>query len=333
MNKLRVGVIGLGVGARHVGCFDAHEACEVTTLCDIDADKLREIGGQFPEKKVVAEAEAVISDPDIDVVSIASFDDLHFEQIVAGIQHGKHIFVEKPMCLQEEHYLKVRRLLEANPQIKVSSNHVLRISSRFQRLKHQIKAGEYGDIFYLEGDYQYGRLEKLTSGWRGKIDYYSGVLGGGIHVIDLLLWLTDSEPVEVSAFGNKIASRNTAFRHLDMVAALIRMKSGIIAKITANFGCHRPHFHSIEVYGSKKTFLNRPGPAEVFTSKQKGADPELMDVPYYDYQKPELICSFVDWILDRGEPVVTPRDIYRAMATCFAIEKAVISGNPTPVNY
>ncbi len=237
------------------------------------------------------------------------------------------------MCLKEEHYLEIRRMLEANPELRMSSNHVLRVSSRFQQLKREIKAGEYGEVFYLEGDYQYGRLEKLTDGWRGEIDYYSVVLGGGVHVIDLLLWLTDSEPVEVVAYGNKIASRDTAFRHQDMVATLIRMKSGIIAKITANFGCHRPHFHSVEVYGSKRTFVNRPGPAEVFTSKEKGADPVLIDVPYHDYQKPELIGSFIDWILGRGDPIVSPQDVYRAMATCFAVEKAVASGKPASVSY
>ena len=331
--RLRVAVIGLGVGARHVRCFEAHPACEVTTLCDIDEKTLQQIGAQYPGKRLVTDADAVFADPNIDVVSIATFDDVHYEQIVKGIDHGKHLFVEKPFCLKQDHYLDVRRRLQAKPELRISSNHVLRMSSRFQELRQQIRAGEYGDLFYLEGDYQYGRLEKLTNGWRGAIGYYSVVLGGAVHLIDLLLWLADEEPVEVTAYGNKIATRGTAFRHRDMVVALIRMKSGLIAKVTANFGCHRPHFHAVEVFGTKRTFINRPGPAEVFTNTEKGADPELMELPYYDYQKPELIGSFIDWILGSGEPIVSPRDIYRTMATCFAIEESLANGQLTPVTY
>jgi len=333
VDKLRVGVIGLGVGARHVRCYEAHEACEVTTLCDLDADKLKEVGERYPGRRMLHEADAVLTDPNIDVVSIASHDDAHHRQVLTALDAGKHVFVEKPMCLRAGESREIQAALKAKPQLRLSSNHVLRVSSRFQELKRQIQAGDYGDVYYLEGDYLYGRLHKITSGWRAEMDHYSVMLGGGVHVIDLLLWLTDSEPEEVTAFGNKIASRDTAFRYQDMVAALIRMKSGIIAKVTANFGCRRPHYHAVQVYGTKRTFVNHTGPAEVYSSIEKGAEPEPMDVPYYDYQKPELIGSFVDWILDRGEPIVPPQDVFRTMATCFAVEEAAATGKPTPVDY
>ena len=166
-----------------------------------------------------------------------------------------------------------------------------------------------------------------------KNSYYSVVLGGAIHLVDLLLWLSNEIPEEVTAYGNRITSRNTAFRHNDMVVALIRMKSGVIAKVSANFGCCRPHFHSVEVYGHQRTFINRPGSAEIYTTTSKGVKPELMNTPYYDYQKPDLIMSFINCILGKGPPIVTIDDIYRTMATCFAIENAVSSGLPTHVKY
>ena len=46
-----------------------------------------------------------------------------------------------------------------------------------------------GRLYYLEGDYAYGRLPKILSGWRAEIPIYSVVHGGAIHIIDLLLWL------------------------------------------------------------------------------------------------------------------------------------------------
>lgn len=332
-SRLRVGIIGLGVGARHIRCFEAHPECEVTALCDFDPKRLNDVAQEWPGRKLLNNADDVLTDPDIDIVSIASYDDAHFQQMKLAIAHGKHIFVEKPLCIREHECEEIKSLLAEKPEIKMSSNHVLRCSSRFQALKKQISAGDYGDVYYLEGDYLYGRLHKITDGWRSQIDHYSVMLGGGVHVIDLMLWLTDSEPEEVIGYGNKIASKDTAFRYQDLNVALIRMSNNVIAKVSANFGCQRPHYHALQIYGTKQTFVNQIGSAEVYRSVEKGALPELMDVPYYDYQKTELIGSYIDWILGRGEPIVSPRDVFRTMATCFAVEKAVAEGKPVPVTY
>lgn len=321
----------MGVGERHIRCYEAHPDCEVSALCDFDSEKLQEVAERHPGKRLIEQAEHLLADPEIDVVSIASYDDAHFEQCKLAIENGKHIYVEKPLCLYPEHAREIRQLLDANPEIRFSSNHVLRVSSRFQELKQRIPSGEFGDIYYLEGDYQYGRLHKITSSWRGEIPFYSVVYGGAVHVIDLLLWLTDDEVVEVSAYGNQIASKDTQFRYNDMVAAILKMKSGAIAKITANFGCKRPHFHAVEVHGTQKSFINRPGAAEIWESTEKDAPPTEMETPYRDYQKPDLICSFIDWILGRGEPLVTPDDVFRTMSTCFAVEQAAAEGNPVEV--
>ncbi len=329
--KLRVGIIGLGVGERHIRCYEAHPRCEVTTLCDFDEKKLREVGDRHPGKRLVADAVNVLTDPEVDAVSIASFDDAHFEHCKLAIENGKHVYVEKPLCLYPEEAHQIRRLLNAHPHVRFSSNHVLRVSSRFQQLKQRIESGEFGEIYYLEGDYQYGRLQKITNSWRGEIPFYSVVYGGAIHVVDLLLWLTEDEVEEVSAYGNRIASRDTQFRYNDMVAAILKMKSGAIAKVTANFGCQRPHFHAVEVYGTKKAFVNRPGAAEIWDSTEKEALPSEMETPYRDYQKPDLICSFVDWIVGNGQPIVSPDDVFRTMSTCFAIEQAAKTGHPVRV--
>lgn len=278
-------------------------------------------------------AESVLTDPDIDVVSIASYDDAHFGQIKLALTHGKHVFVEKPACIRKQQCEEIRAMLADKPELRFSSNHVLRCSSRFQEIRRQIQSGEFGDLFYLEGDYLYGRLHKITDGWRTHVDNYSVMLGGGVHLIDLLLWLSDSEPEEVTGYGNKIASRDTPFRYQDLMVALIKMKSGVIAKVSANFGCFRPHYHAVQVYGSRRTFVNQPGPGEIYRTTEKGSAPGPMETPYYDYQKPDLIGSYVDWILGRGQPIVSPKDVFRTMATCFAIEEAVKSGKPVQVAY
>ena len=69
--------------------------------------------------------------------------------------------------------------------IKITSNLVLRVNDLFKNIKKKI---EKDNIFYIEADYIWGRKKKLF-GWRSKIKDYSIILGAGIHVIDLVMWL------------------------------------------------------------------------------------------------------------------------------------------------
>jgi len=328
---VRVGVIGLGVGERHVECFDSHPECEVVAICDFDAGRLADVAARRPGKRTYRDARELISDDTIDVVSVASYDDAHFEQCKQAIERGKHDYVEKPLCLYRSQAEELRELLASRPEIRFSSNHVLRLSSRFQELKAGITAGQYGEVYYLEGDYQYGRLEKLTEGWRGELPYYSVVYAGAVHMVDLIMWLTGDRIDEVSAYGNKIASSGSQFQFNDMVVAVCKMRGGALAKISANFGCRRPHFHALEVHGTKRMFQNRPGAAEVWESTGRDAVAVEVETPYKDYKKPDLIHSFIDWILGAGEPIVCPEDVFQTMFTCFAIEDAVSSGKPVKV--
>ena len=201
MKRLRAGVIGLGVGEEHIAGYQSHPDCAVVALCDFSDEKLRTVGAKYPGIRLSSQAGEVLQDPEIDVVSIASYDNYHYEQIVQAINYDKHIFVEKPLCLYENEAAHIRALLEQKPSLKMSSNLILRMSPRFRLLKQMITNGEMGQLFYVEGDYNYGRFYKITDGWRGKIDYYSAVCGGGVHMVDLLLWLTRDRVVEVAAYG------------------------------------------------------------------------------------------------------------------------------------
>jgi predicted dehydrogenase len=331
--SVTVGVIGLGVGERHIHCFESHPDCKVVAICDTDETKLDNVSKKHPETKKYLDPDKLLEDPDIDLVSIASYDNVHFDQACKAIEHGKHVFVEKPICLFKEEAKKLRNLLCSNLKIQFSSNHILRLSSRFQELKSKIDNGELGKIYYVEADYQYGRIEKIVGGWRGKIPFYSVVYGGGVHVIDLLQWMTGDEIVEVSAYGNQLASGGTQFKFNDFVIATLKWKSGMIGKITANFGCQRPHFHAVEIHGTGKVFINREGSAELWENTGKGIPPTPVDTPYRDYQKPDLIWSFIDQILGKGKALIQADEVFRLMSVCFAIEESVSVGHPILVDY
>ena len=109
MKKLRVGIIGMGVGEQHIPGYMSHPDCEVTTLCDFDDEKIALAKKKYPTLHVTRLADKVLNDPAIDIVSIASFDNYHYEQVVRAIENGKHLFVEKPICLHLHELINIRK--------------------------------------------------------------------------------------------------------------------------------------------------------------------------------------------------------------------------------
>jgi predicted dehydrogenase len=326
VRRLRVGIIGLGVGERHIGGFRRHPAVEVVALCDIDAETRLRADRTYPEVDVIDDANALIADPAIDIVSIASYDNDHFGQVSRALANGKHVFVEKPLCTRVDEFREIRRQLVERPQLRLSCNTILRVAPRFQELRAMIVAGTFGRLYNIEGDYLYGRIAKLTEGWRGRIADYSVTLGGAIHIIDLMLWLAGEPVTKVVAVGNGIASSGSQFRGKDMVSALLTFESGMIGKVSANFGSVHPHFHRLAIYGTEATFENRAEAGLIWQSREPAVAPQVLTAAYPGVDKGDLIPSFVDAVLGEGPAVVTQEDVLAATAVGLAIDRSLNEG-------
>lgn len=330
---LRVGVIGLGVGEHHLMAFQAHPDCQVVAVADVDPAKLRAAASQWPGLKIHERPRDLVCDPGIDVVCVASPDDAHYEQIVGSIENGKHVFAEKPLCVTEEQTRRVWETLSRAPQLRLSSNTVLRRSPRFLDLRERIARNELGNIYLIEADYNYGRLQKLTEGWRGRIADYSVMLGGGVHMVDLAMWLTGKRVAEVHAYGAGLSSRNTKFQGNDLVVAMLAFDDGSLGKISANFGCVEPHFHRLIVYGTAATFENGRDAAALYRSRDPMDQPEQIDTEYPGVAKGALIPSFVDAIIRGGQPDVDENEVFAAMSVCHAIDRSLARKSPVAVEY
>ena len=332
-STLRAAIIGLGVGRQHIRAYEEHPACRVRTLCDISPAKRDEVSQQYPDYEVTADPIEVLTDPAIDIVSIASYDDAHAEQIVLALEHGKHVFAEKPLCLDIKELRRIRSVLKQRPQQRLSCNLILRRSPRFQLVRQMIRDGRMGRLFHVEGEYNYGRLHKLTNGWRGRIPDYSVVLGGAVHLVDQLLWLTGQRVVQVAAFSNGIATDSSSFPGHDMVAALLRFESGMTGTVTANFGCVRPHGHGLTICGTEATFVNGDPHGRLYTSRDAASDPQVISAAHPGAEKGDLIANFLNTILGIAEPEITHDEMFQTMCVCFAIQRAQREQQVVEVEY
>ena len=138
------------------------------------------------------------------ILSISNYDSDHWRYVKRYFKYN-HIFVEKPMCRNFSQLNNIYKFCKKNNYKNlITSNLVLRSADLFNKIKTQIKNGEFGEIFYFEADYLYGRIFKLRKGWRGSDRNYSVTLGGGIHLISLsdaikdLSVLNDTKKISMS---------------------------------------------------------------------------------------------------------------------------------------
>ncbi len=337
---LKAAVIGLGVGEQHARYYDSHEGCELSALCDLDIEKAKEIAGGYGDLITTDNWKDICSDKNIDIVSLASFDHHHAEQLLYAIKQQKHIFVEKPLCITREELSDIYSAWCGSSNLHIVSNLPLRTAPLFRWLKSEIESGAFGEIYAIDGEYLYGRIDKITKGWRKDIDDYSVIEGGGIHMLDLMLYLTGQYPNKVSSLGNKIVTRGSEFRYDDYAASSFQFESGMIARLSSNFGCVHPHQHILKIFGTKATFILDDMGARL----QKHRDPlnydDYQKVPDKSKEKPkaqlislspkpdskaELIDDLVKAILSEDNKGLTLHE-FRLMNVCLTAVEALKSG-------
>ena len=329
--KLKIGVIGLGVGEQHVIGYQRIPNVEVTDICDIDPSVLKIVGDRNDVPNRHQNYKQITENPNIDVVSIASYDNCHAIQAISAFENGKHVMIEKPLALNRHEAEAILRAQQDNGRF-LSSNLVLRKSPRFQELKNWIAKGYFGEIVTIEGDYLHQILWKLTQGWRGEMEFYCVTYGGGIHMIDLMRWLLDEEIVEVCGMSNKKLTRGSKFNFDDTVTNLLKFKSGTLGRTTSNLGAQRPQIHGLSVYGTEKSFINDTPHAKLFHG-DNSEDIEIVKTNYPGIDKFGLLPDFISSIRNGDEPEVSAKDVFRVMDICFACYESLKAKKTVNVDY
>ena len=330
---INIGIIGLGVGEQHLLAYQRHPDCVVKAICDFDKNVLEKFSRKYPDIYTADKEDEILSDPSIDAVTIASWDNYHHKQIIKALKIGKHVFVEKPLCQSMNEAEEIFSCLNENDKLKITSNLILRKSPRFIEIKQMIHDEELGKIYAIEGDYNYGRKWKIADGWRGEVDGYSGVFGGGVHIIDLFIWLSDNLVDEVFAYGNNICLGESNFNNNDYIVSILKFKNGMLGKFSVNLGCVYPHFHRLSVYGTSATIENDHNYARFYNKYDPSKDYKMIKSEYPGVDKGDLIENFIDAIKNDTEPQISKKEIFNSMSICFAIEESMQTGKKQKVQY
>jgi predicted dehydrogenase len=198
LGNIRIGWIGAGSfsRARLLPALRKLPNMELVGLANATGISATHVGKRFGFKYCTTDASEVLNDPTIDAVFIGTRHHLHGSMVVAALESGKHVFVEKPLCVNEVE-------LEAISRSYARSNRVLTVgfNRRFSPFAKRCKE------FFSPGRGPLSFLYRVNAGllpdghWA--IDPAQGhgrVIGEVCHFVDLLGFLSDSLPVDVQAW-------------------------------------------------------------------------------------------------------------------------------------
>lgn len=328
--KINAAVIGMGIGNKHLQAIENYKGSTVKIICEKNKKKIQYLKKKFPQKKITSNENIIFNDNNINLVSIASYDNDHFSQIIKSVKSNKNIIVEKPMCLNINQLRIIYKLLKSK-KIKITSNLVLRVNSLFKNFKKIINKK---NIFYIEADYLWGRVEKL-SGWRSKLRNYSITLGAGIHMIDIVMWILNLRPIYVTAFGNNKATKNSKFKKKSFAVYIFEFPKNIIVKITANGPGVYNHFHEMKIFQKEKTLLHNVNGTLKFERNMKKTQFLKVNSKYPDKKnRKKLIQNFIDSLLFKDKKsLVTLKEQIDLMNVCFTADKSLTNKKRIKIKY
>ncbi|HET6248478.1 MAG TPA: Gfo/Idh/MocA family oxidoreductase [Tepidisphaeraceae bacterium] len=237
MDSLRVGVIGFGrIGAEHAGWLEA--AGNARAVAVADATPARQELARQRHLRVCDTVEALLADPAVDAILVATPTAMHFEHASAALLAGKHVMVEKPMALDLPQATKLRDLAKSQKRV-ISVFHNRRWDIDYLTVADALRSGAFGKLINIES-----RLGQFSScvgpaareyrpNWRNEATYGGGGLyDWGSHFVDQI-WqlLLPARPVRVFAqLRANVWSKDCD----DFARVLIDFDNGVAALVEIN---------------------------------------------------------------------------------------------------
>jgi predicted dehydrogenase len=147
---VRIGVIGLGYwGPNIVRNFHGAEGCRVKKICDINEEALKLARRSFPDIEKTSDWKALVSDPAIDAIAIATPVSTHFSVAKAALENGKHIFVEKAFTASSSQAEELIEIAERK-DLKIMVDHTFLFTGAVKKIKELIDDGTLGPLYYYD---------------------------------------------------------------------------------------------------------------------------------------------------------------------------------------
>ena len=270
---LKIGVVGNGgISGEHLRSYSLNPKADIWALCDINAERLNRRGDQYnvpAERRFTDVNEMLKACPELDAVSVCTWNAAHAPCAIAALNAGKNVLCEKPMAMNVEEAKAMEEAAKKSGKL-LMIGFVRRFGNDCAVLKDFIDNGYFGDIYYAKATYL--RRKGCPGGWFGDKARSGGgpLIDLGVHVIDLCRYLMGN-PKPISVYGatfDKLGDRpnikakagyishstegKDIFNVEDLATAMIRFDNGSVLQIEASFSLNiEKDEGTIQLFGTK----------------------------------------------------------------------------------
>lgn len=217
-----VGVIGYGYwGPNLARCLAEAEGCRLAGIADMSSAALARAGRRHPEVWRTEDPAALIADPDVDAIAIATPVRTHFPLALAALRAGKHVLVEKPITETSD---QARALVDeaASRGLVLMVDHTFCYTPAVRKLRDLIDAGDLGTLYYYISN-------RMNLGlFQNDVDV---VWDLAVHDIAILQHCLQARPLAVSSCGMS----HVKGRPANMAHVTLFYPGGMIADINVNW--------------------------------------------------------------------------------------------------
>ena len=319
MRKIKIGFIGTGGFARkaHYTSLAKIEQAELVSICGrTRLERVNEVANLYKVKHRYLDYKKMLTEVEIDAVFAILRPTQGLTQIVCEVlAAGKHIFIEKPPAMSvAEMKIMVEAAQKSGCFTMVGFNR--RHIPILKEAKKIVK--ERGFCSVVATFYKHEMKNDWSEG--------SKLLSNGIHAVDSLRWLADSEVKEI------VSATSKAFTDYDNAwCALMRFENGVIGTLLTNYSVGA-RFNTFELHGKEISAFVDVEKSAVIYGSTKDKTPKILDtkefvgstefIEYLGFHKQAE--HFVDSIVANEKPMPDFADALKTMELVEQIEKGGI---------
>ena len=342
--RIGFGIIGIGIiGKTHALAINNNDNCSLVSAYHPDMGKVRAFSDKYGCKRAYDDLESFLSDPELEVVAIATPSGAHLDPALAAINHGKHVLIEKPLEISPQ---RCRMIIDAAREKGVLVGGIFQ--SRFydasRLVKKAVEEGRFGRLTLVDAQVKWFRSQDYydSGAWRGTwaMDGGGVLMNQGIHAIDLLQWLT-GKVSEVQAYTATLSHERIEVE--DNAVAALRFENGALGVIEGSTSLSRntENLKRLELCGTDGTVVLEENMLKVWSFNDERPEDEMIR---RDYQKgfepfvPKLLGherqfqDMADAIINGREPEVTGEAASESVKIVCSIYESVRERRPVKVD-
>ena len=313
-SDLRVALVGAGNLARwaHLPALRKISNVSLHAVCSTSGARGNTYARRFGAAYFCSDYQQVLDDPKVDVVMVLSRNQHHFKQTYEALMAGKHVFVEKPMALTEAECRELyKAVVLSGKQLTVGFNR--RFAPFYKALKQSVARRSGPAVI----DCRVSSPGISGSYWMADPSIGGAIIGEAVHFVDLMYWLLESEPTNVSAYCLPTGKTDPVGEN--NLVATFRFADGSIGTLNySTIGSRRAQGERVEVFAKGMTSLVQDFKRFESTSQMKRTRSTLWAHKGYEDQ----LRSFFRSIASGEAPEITVRDGARATVVCVEMLKS-----------